>query len=237
MHLPLTITCLSKETLTKDVIEVIFTKPEHFSFNAGQFVLFDVPLIENPSDIQPRAYSIASAPEEKELRFVFQLTPGGRASRFVAEVLQPDMQMTMKGPFGIFTIKPSTKPLLFIGTGTGIAPFRAQLIDILSAQNDTRPLYLLIGAREESDLFWREELMHLAKKFPNLHIHITLSGEAKGWQGKRGRVQTILPSIVTDPTNINVYVCGAPQMVKDVKEFCITALGIPKSDVHAEGYI
>ncbi|MBI3619465.1 hypothetical protein HY213_05540, partial [Candidatus Peregrinibacteria bacterium] len=59
MPLPVhTIRCLSLRVIAPDVYEVVFTKPEGFSFRAGQFVLFDVPLIENRDDIQTRAFSI-----------------------------------------------------------------------------------------------------------------------------------------------------------------------------------
>jgi ferredoxin-NADP reductase len=36
--------------------------------------------------------------------------------------------------------------------------------------------------------------------------------------------------------NTCIYICGAPEMVKDVKAHCLE-WGIPKADVHAEGYM
>jgi hypothetical protein len=99
-----TVTCTYKKLIAPGVYEFAFTKPEGFTFKAGQFVLFDVPLLTNPTDMQARAYSIASTPEDLELLFAIKIVPGGRMSTFVEEALREGTTLTMKGPFGVFEI-------------------------------------------------------------------------------------------------------------------------------------
>ncbi|TSC99703.1 MAG: phenol hydroxylase [Candidatus Peregrinibacteria bacterium Greene1014_49] len=96
-----TTTCLGNRIIARDVYEFLLQKPEGFSYKAGQFVLFDVPLMENPADIQTRAFSIASAPQEKELLFVAKMKEGGRASRWIAEALNAGSSVRLQGPFGV----------------------------------------------------------------------------------------------------------------------------------------
>lgn len=230
------IACLSSQRIARDVFACTFTRPPEFAFVAGQFVLFDVPLVGNPSDIQPRAFSIASAPPESPLLFVIKLKDGGRASRWVAEELRPAATVPMKGPFGVFTIRPGSAPLLMLGTSTGIAPFRSQLID-LARSGVRRAADVVFGCRSEEDLFWLPELQTIVDGMPDARLHVTLSRPSPEWTGRRGRVQATAPDIVRDLAARDVYACGNPAMVDDVRALCAGPWGIPKERVHIEGYI
>ncbi len=232
-----TVACKENKVIARDVYEVHFEKPEGFTFKPGQFVLFDVALIDNPTDIQTRAFSLASVTREDTLLFAAKMTPGGRASRWIAEVLKPGMQATVKGPFGFFTLDPkSEKELVFIATSTGVGPFRSQIITALE-NGDKRRMDLVYGVRSEEDLFWEEELKSLTQKYDNFYLHLALSNGSEAWTGHRGRVQTLVPQIVKDFSNKNVYVCGSPNMTRDLKQLCLETWGIQKPDLHVEGYI
>ncbi len=232
-----TTTCLQKLCIAPSVYELRFGKPDTFSFASGQFVLFDVPLIENVNDIQPRAYSIASTPSERDLLFVIKLVPNGRASRWIENVLDAGMSVRMQGSFGNFKLDPAPeKPYLFIATGTGIAPIRSQILWALKEQRDTRRIHLLFGVLKSEDLFWADEWQKLEQEHPNFHAHISyLSGDAD-WHGETGSLQELLPRILQSISTPSAYICGASVTVKELKEQCF-ALGIPKADIHFESYV
>lgn len=211
-------------------------KPTKLQFKAGQFLLIQTPLLNNPSDIQPRAYSIASAPEEEELLFVVKLKEGGRFSEFLEKKIDVGTELTVQGPFGMFTLRDNTNDIILVATGSGVAPFRSHIVSALQ-KNDHRTMHLLFGVRNESDLYWTEEFAELEKSHKNLHIHLCLSGENPGWQGKRGRVTEHIDACIRDPLSTNLYVCGSPVMVKDIKSRAIDMLKLPKANVHGEGYI
>ncbi len=233
-----TIACTYKNLLAPGVHEMRFTKPAGFTFKAGQFVLFDVPLVDNLKDTQPRAYSIASSPDEAELLFVIKITPGGRTSNWIEQALDIGTTVVMKGPFGVFTLDKNTlKNYLFICTGTGVAPFRSQLKWALENQKDTRKMELVFGVREKKDLFWVEEFTDLMHRFPNFIFHTSLTSGEPDWDGHHGRVQQVVEQLGTDFSNVNVYICGAPEMVKDIKLRCMEDWKIPKADVRGEGYM
>lgn len=230
------LTCLRNERIAQGIWECAFVKPEGFTFTAGQFILFDIPLIENPEDIQPRAFSIASAPQEPELLFVFKYKEGGRASRWVDETLRAGMTVRIQGPFGRFTLDASPKDVVMLATSTGVAPFRSQLIDAMKT-GDSRRFDLLFGNREEIDQFWVEDLHSLARLAPNITLHTALTRPSPAWKGHSGRLQTIAQSVVPDLERRQVYICGSPAMVSDVKKACLETWNVPKEAVHAEGYI
>ncbi len=232
-----TITCTRKLLLARDVYEFAFTRPKDFDFKAGQFVLLDVPLLDNPEDIQTRAYSLASAPHEHELLFLIKLIPGGRASRWFEEAVNPGTQVRMQGPFGAFVLDPrGRKPLLFIGTGSGVAPYRSHIHHLLH-KGSRRPIDLLFGVQTEQDLFWRSAFEQLAAEHPTFRLHLTLSAPTELWEGHRGRVQTLVPTVAPDIAKRTVYVCGSPEMTKELKELCLEEWKVEKKDLHVEGYI
>lgn len=232
-----TLTCTKKALIAPGVYELRFTRPPVLTFKAGQFLLFDVPLAEDPADIQTRAFSIASAPAEKDLLFCVKLKPGGRASTWVEILLQEGSSIRVQGPFGLFLLKATDPAHIFIATGAGVAPFRSQLLSMLEEKKDTRPMHLFFGVRHPQDFFWFQEFESLAKKHSNFIFHPVLSGTDESWTGLRGHVQDHLPELLASHTEAGMYICGAPEMVKDVKETCLTKFGIPKIRLHAEGYI
>jgi NAD(P)H-flavin reductase len=232
-----TIACTRKKRIATDVYEFVFTKPAGFTFKAGQFVLFDVPHPENPSDIQTRAFSIASSPGESDMLFVVKLVTGGRASAWFEKAVEEGSEATIKGPFGNFLLDPTPdRRILFIATSTGNAPFRSQILDAIG-QGDTRRMDLIYGVRSEADLFWKEEFEAMAARAPNFFLHLTLSQPSEAWTGHRGRVQTVVPQITREFANILVYACGSPVMTKDIKQLALEQWGMERKSVHVEGYI
>ena len=232
-----TVTCTYKKLIAPGVYEFAFTKPEGFTFKAGQFVLFDVPLLTNPTDMQARAYSIASTPEDLELLFAIKIVPGGRMSTFVEEALREGTTLTMKGPFGVFVLDSADHlPALFACTGAGVVPFRSIATDALE-KGDTRSMDLLFVVRNEEDFFWIDDFRALEKQFPNFHLHLSLTQPHEGWEGIAGRVQQALPVVQKNMSDILLYACGNPDMTKEVKSLAIGPWGMPKERVHVEGYI
>ncbi len=228
--------CTRNERIANGIYEITFEKPAGFDFIPGQFILLDVPLIENPYDIQTRSYSLASAPSEDELLLVLKMKEGGRASRWVEETLKPGDIVRMQGPTGRFQLDRETnKDWLMICTSTGIAPFRSQLVAFLS--EETRRIDLIFGVRSVEDLFWSNWLNDLARKHENLSVYITLTNPSENWQGLHGRVQSIVPNICTDFSRTQLYVCGNPEMTKEIKTMALEVWGVAKDDFHMEGYI
>lgn len=229
--------CTRTATIARDVVEFALAKPAGFAFQAGQYVLFDVPLVEHPADVQPRAFSIASAPFEEELLFLAKLIPGGRASRFIAEALSVGTEISMQGPLGRFVLDRATeKNYVFVATSSGLAPFRPMILAALQA-GDRRGMDLIFGVRGEEDLFWMDTFERLARKHPNLRVHPVLSAPSSGWKGMRGRVQPAIPEIVTDFSQVSLYACGNPGMTAEVKKLALERWGMAKQDVHVEGYV
>jgi NAD(P)H-flavin reductase len=238
MPLPsFTIRCTQNTCIAHDIHEIRFTKPEGFTFRAGQYVMIDFPLIEKLDDIQPRAYSIASSPEEEDLLFVIKMVENGRASRWITEKLKPGDELRMQGPLGVFCVDAqSPKDLLFVCTSTGNAPFRSMALHALLS-GEKRKMDLVFGVRNAEDLFWMEEFEKLAKEYPHFHFHPVLSRADDAWHGMKGHVQDVLPEIAPDFANVKMYICGNPAMTTELKKLCLEQWGMEKKDVKVEGFV
>lgn len=205
-----------------------------FSFKAGQFVM--VYALNHPEN-RKRPYSIASPPSlPNALEFCLNRVEGGFMSNYLCD-LKGGEGVPMEGPYGKFTVRePIERGVLFVATGTGIAPFRSQIYDLLGTEkSEGKEIWLFFGIRYETDILYESEWKRLASKHPNFHYIQTIS-RPKNWTGEVGYVQEKIKKYITDPEGLNVYICGLPKMVEDVQATCL-AMGFPKEKIHFEKYV
>jgi CDP-4-dehydro-6-deoxyglucose reductase len=129
-------------------------------------------------------------------------------------------------------------------TGTGIAPFKSMIDDLLYTNATPKAVHLVFGCRTQQDLLYYKELKEYCKKAPWLNFIPTLSREA--WEGAlSGYVhahyaplaQATLMGKNTDVpyTHAHFYLCGWKNMVDDAKKN-ILELGFDKKQIHLELY-
>lgn len=227
--------CTAKRVVAPGVFELRFTKPEGFAFRAGQYVMFDVPTVHDPNDVQVRAYSVASAPGESDLLFVIKLVANGRASAWVERVLQVGSSVTMRGPLGVLRFDAGSKPIVCVATGTGVAPFRSMIIEALGEES-ARTIDLYFGVRSGADVFWADEWRALESRHPRLRVHLSAMDGTPNWHGESGALQDMIRGRIAGG-EVSVYLCGAPDIVKTLQEVCLHEWRIPKGDIHSESFI
>jgi len=203
--------------LTHDVreIELRLKEPPAIAFKAGQFVSFEVGRDAlNRTIVRP--YSIASQPSQAErVLLVLNLVPGGPGSTYLFSLRVGD-ETQFKGPTGAFYLREDpARDLLFVATGTGIAPLRSMLYT-LSERGFPRPVCLYWGLRSQRDLYYQDDLEALARARPNFSFTTTLSRPEDGWTGERGRVTPLVEARIASVQNLAVYLCGNEGMIKDV---------------------
>src|SRR5262245_38697148 len=101
-----------------------------FDFVAGQFV--SMTIMHEGRELT-RAYSIASPPRgDDRFELCLNRVPNGAFSKYLCD-LEPGASMAFNGPHGFFTVQlPVERDLLFVATGTGIAPIRSMLADLFA---------------------------------------------------------------------------------------------------------
>jgi sulfite reductase (NADPH) flavoprotein alpha-component len=185
--------------------------------------------------LQPRLYSISSShnatPGKLSLtvdcvRYVVgKRRRLGLASTFLAERIQPGDQVGVyvQKAHGFALPQDPKTPIIMIGPGTGIAPFRAFLLD-RKATGASGKNWLFFGHQRSScDFFYSDELN--AMKTSGLLTRMSLAWSRDG--DKKFYVQDRMREVGRElwtwlAEGANVYVCGdAKRMAKDVERVLV----------------
>lgn len=200
-----------------------------FEFKAGQFVMMVFDSLIDDSKNVSRAYSISSKPNSKEFELCVEIIKGGQAGTYFSTFKEGQI-VDFKGPFGMCYLKPENQnDLIMIATGTGIAPIKS-IVDDLIAKGDKRKIDILFGVRFEENIFY-QELLNFYSEHENINARISLSKPNDKWNGLKGRVTSHLPEF--DWKNKDLYICGNGAMIREVRQFGLDQ-GLDKKQIHLE---
>ncbi len=147
----------------------------------------------------------------------------GVASNYLCD-LQPGDPVRVTGPSGkrfVLPVDRSAHDYLFIATGTGIAPFRGMLLDLLrppSGPPCTSRITLVMGVPYETDLIYDGLFQELAGQHPNFRYLTALSRQGQDDTPRKLYVQQRLEThrdemveMLSSPRTL-VYICGLAGM-------------------------
>lgn len=224
-----TVTDFGNETRQFDLA---FAPGLAMDFIAGQFV---VVLCPKEGKIIRRAYSIASAPEERHhLELIIKRVEGGAVTAWFWGLKAGDA-LRVHGPFGKFILpEPVDFDPVFVATGTGIAPFRSMIRHLLAA-GFRRRITLLFGARYETMIPYHDEWLDLAARHPHFTYIPTISRPTPAWKGETGYVQTKIEKLFSNPEGRRIYICGLNEMIQAVQQAALRQ-GFLKERIAFEKY-
>ncbi len=111
---------------------------------------------------------------------------------------------------------PNQHDYIFVATGTGIAPFRGMIMDLLEAKVKSK-IVLIMGVPYQTDLLYHDFLLQQASENWNFKYHTAISRERNGdydrlYVQDRFRTQRdeLLPMLANNRTLI--YMCGLAGM-------------------------
>jgi propane monooxygenase reductase component len=219
------------EELTHDIRRLVLSGDDELQFRPGQYA--DIAI---PGSDEVRSFSMANLPGG-ELEFMIKLYPDGRFSGLLAngELSEGD-ELEVTGPYGVFTLRQSERPLLFVGGGAGMAPILSLLRSMAEKGIDRKAIYYY-GARTERDLFHLQELAELERRLPNFTFVPALShidGDVE-WDGARGMVTDVVSEAEQELGEMDAYLCGPPPMV-DAAIAMLDAKGVPENRVYYDKF-
>jgi len=220
-----------------DVVKRFFIKvPDHvpFSFKAGQFIMLDLPI---ESKYTNRSYSIASPPgNDNMFELCIVINPKGMGTPYMWENYEIGTTVKISKVLGKFTIPEEIdRDICFICTGTGIAPLRSQVLDIINKGQKHKNLYLIFGNRWEKDILYSKELEELQRQAPSFQFIPVLSRANEGWNGRSGYVHQVYEEIFADRRPAWFYICGWADMLKEARQR-LEAMGYDKKSIRFESY-
>lgn len=211
------------------------------AFKAGQFAVVGLPgsapriALSDPEETPTppdkwirRAYSVASSSLDDEYLelYVALVRSGELTPRLFQLDVGARLHLSEKitGMFTLDSVPPEAN-LVFIATGTGIAPYMSMLRSEVLAHSE-RKVAVLHGARHSWDLGYRAELTTLARHVPRFLYVPVISRpqqELVEWRGETGHVQQLWTrgllarhwGAEPGPGDTHAFLCGNPAMVED----------------------
>ncbi len=165
----------------------------------------------------------------------------GVASNYLCD-LQVGDAVTVTGPSGKRFIVPAdadAHDYVFVATGTGIAPFRGMILDLLESNSSSR-IALVMGVPYANDLLYDEALIELAAKHPNFSYITALSRERQPDGAPpmyvQNRLEThreLLGSILASDRGL-IYICGLAGMELGIFQQLARTLPPPHLDAYLQ---
>jgi CDP-4-dehydro-6-deoxyglucose reductase len=209
--------------LAPDVVKVLLRLPPtaDFQFIPGQYI--DV---IGPNSIR-RSYSLANASfADKVLELHIRAVEGGAMSDYWFNQAKLNDLLRLNGPLGTFFMRETAgMDLIFLATGTGIAPVKAMLesMAVLAADQQPKSVTVLWGGRYAQDFYLN------VGDIAGGHTYVPVrSRPDEDWSGAKGHVQDVLLATVTDLSNTAVYACGSDAMIHGAQARLVAAGLAPK---------
>ena len=206
-------TVIANEPVSSTAFE-LFLERQGMEFQAGELVS-----LYGAGPLDARDYTIASGIHDEHLKVLYRLMPEGVLTPQLAG-LKPGDSLDIAGPYGTFTVRDPEVPMVFIATGTGIAPCHA-----FAESFPALELTILHGCAVAEDLFYRDTL----SRYSYLPC---VSGETV--DGFRGRVTHRLESLELDH-EAHYYLCGANEMIYEVQDM-LAQRGLDQQRIFTEPY-
>ena len=223
------------EKLSDDVMLMALQLPanESLRYRPGQYIEFLL------KDGKRRSYSIANAPHsETQLTLHLRHMPGGLFTDQVFSTLKERDIVRFEGPQGSFFLREdSDKPIILLASGTGMAPIKA-IVEQLIHSGSTRAITLYWGARRPSDLY----LAALCQQWPALLAnfrYVPVVSDARPedqWSGRSGYVHQAVIDDHPDLSGHQVYACGAPLMVQAAQTQLSGICHLPAEEFYADAF-
>ena len=190
-----TVELVARKRLAENICELTFIRPQEFQFIPGQYIRFHYQGLE-------RDYTLVGAGDDGTISICLErVGDHGFSARLFT--CRPGKRQEISGPYGHFVYAHGRRPSVFVGTGTGVAPFVAFAVSGVSGYT------LLQGARHSQDLIYRNRL----EKNSNVYVPC-LSRDAGASFAFQGRVTHYLDQVLSKK-EYRFYICGGSQMIQD----------------------
>jgi NAD(P)H-flavin reductase len=216
----MTIKCKVKsiEPLACNTFKILLHPEEAVDFKAGQYLM----VVMGEKDKRP--FSIASSPCRLDGELELHIG-AAEHNAYAIEVVdamrhafESKSDISIDAPHGEAWLKQdSSGPLLLIAGGTGFSYVRS-ILDHCLFQKIERPIYLYWGAKDDSQLYAKDELIALAQQHNNLSFIPVVEVAETSWKGKVGNVLQAVAKDFDTLADFDIYIAGRFDMAGAARE-------------------
>ncbi|MBN2647826.1 MAG: oxidoreductase [Thiotrichales bacterium] len=207
-----------KQNLTSDILLLLLKPQQPIAYHAGQYILLGF----EAEALKP--FSIAAAPRTDGL--IECHIRDHEHSPWMQKLfaLPNGESLLFEGPKEQMRLADNHRPVIFVAGGTGFAPMKALLEELLRHQA-AMPIDFYWGARTPADLYMHQQMIALSQKHANLNYVPVISEQTEHWNGAQGLVHQ---QVLREHPNLaayQVYLCG-PWAMQQTAKTDFTAAGM-----------
>jgi len=200
-----------------------------YSFIPGQFAIIHFPALGG--SMPYRSYSIAGK-KGNVIEFCISLKEDGAATTLLWGMKKGDPLSITEAKGDFILRQPAENEVCFIATGTGVAPFKPMIAQLLLSDPKVH-VKLVFGNRYTKDILYHDHWNELALNHPNFSYYPVLSREE--WNGSTGYVhECYLPMFKHAPL-AQFYICGWKEMISETRRN-LKSLGYNRKQYFIESY-
>jgi ferredoxin-NADP reductase/MOSC domain-containing protein YiiM len=184
-----------------------------------------------------RSYSLSGPISTERYRISVKIELNGVAGTYLQEHVRVGDTLDVSSPRGSFILQSGDRPVVLLSAGIGATPVLAMLYALAAARSTGQVLWLY-AARDRQHHPFAAEVHRLMLALSHGHSYVCYS--APGSCDKMGvdfDVTGRLSRSVFDelgiPREADVYLCGPPRFMADMKE-ALAALGLAPERIHIE---
>jgi ferredoxin-NADP reductase len=201
-------------------------------FLPGQWVdLF----IDTGASIEVGGYSITSTPLQRgSIELAVKKLAHGAAAAYLHDRARTRDVVQIQGGSGGFHHEPEWQgPLVLVAGGIGITPL-ISILRYVDQSHLANPVELIYSASSPSEILFRDEILSIAARNPQIRCAFTVSRPTEAsWDGRVGRIDLDMLREHAPEQDSLYYLCGPPSFQDDMSAL-VAELGVEDSMVRAE---
>jgi ferredoxin-NADP reductase len=202
----------------------------------GQFVVLRLPIQSGPRPVL-RSYSLSDLPSTEHYRVSIKQEENGLGSTYLRTRITPGSKLEVSAPRGSFILRSGGEPVVLLSGGVGATPVLAML-HALAAEQSSRPVWWLHGARNRDGHPFREESRALLQELQYGHSYIQYSRPGSADQrgvdfDAAGHLAVSAFEKIGVPREAQFYLCGPAAFLRDITAG-LAAWGVAADHIHTE---
>jgi ferredoxin-NADP reductase len=213
----------SIKNVTPDVLQIVATKPENYTFSPGQAT--EISINKTGWKDKKNPFTFTSLPENDYLEFTIKTYPSHKGVTNELLKLKKDDELIIHEVFGYITYKGEG---VFIAGGAGVTPFISIFRD-LQSKNKIGNNTLIFANKTKADIILESEF----KKTLGVHF-IPILSEEKVDGYANGQITKDFIKMNSDIGKL-FYLCGPPPMMEAIEKQ-LTALNVSGKSIIKEKF-
>jgi Na+-transporting NADH:ubiquinone oxidoreductase subunit F len=232
-------TVRSNDLVNSTVKHLILDLPagKTIDFKPGQYIQVLTPTYKGNDEEVYRAYSLASSPNQKDaIELFIGRVPNGVCTTYIHDYLKTGQKLTVVGPFGDFFYKDTTREMVMVAIGTGMAPIMS-ILKYMHENKINRKCTFFFSARNKHELFMMDQLAIFERDMPNFKFiySLTRATEEDEWTGDTKRVPDLIKKYLDNGENKEAYMCGSPVMI-DSAALALKEIGVEEEHIYYDKF-